>query len=165
MLNNLPPTPEPTLYCTQQGREHVPPSLAEARSHIPNIRRGSGMRISHPLQAQLKVLQTLSLQECALILICCCCCCLVAKLRPTLCDPTDCSPPGFPVHGSSQARTPEWVAVSFPRGSSQPRARTASPAGSLPLSPGLGIKALSPSLRCSLPPIPHTHMSPVSPFS
>ena len=25
------------------------------------------------------------------------CCCLVAKFCPTLCDPMDCSPPGFPV--------------------------------------------------------------------
>ena len=28
---------------------------------------------------------------------CCCCCCLVAKWCPTLCDPMDCSVPGFPV--------------------------------------------------------------------
>ena len=27
----------------------------------------------------------------------CCCCCSVAKLCPTLCDPMDCSTPGFPV--------------------------------------------------------------------
>ena len=26
-----------------------------------------------------------------------CCCCLIAKSCPTLCDPMDCSPPGFPV--------------------------------------------------------------------
>ena len=32
---------------------------------------------------------------------------------PTLCDPTDGSPPGFPVPGILQGRTPEWVAVSF----------------------------------------------------
>ena len=32
---------------------------------------------------------------------------------PTLCGPTDCSPPGSPVPGSLQARTLEWVAVSF----------------------------------------------------
>ena len=29
---------------------------------------------------------------------------------PTLCDPTDGSPPGFPVPGILQARTLEWVA-------------------------------------------------------
>ena len=32
---------------------------------------------------------------------------------PTLCDPMDYSPPGFSVHGILQARTLEWVAISF----------------------------------------------------
>ena len=32
---------------------------------------------------------------------------------PTLCDLTDSSPPGFPVPGILQARTLEWVAISF----------------------------------------------------
>ena len=32
---------------------------------------------------------------------------------PTLCDSTDSSPPGSPVPGILQARTPEWVAISF----------------------------------------------------
>ena len=31
----------------------------------------------------------------------------------TLCDPVDGSPPGFPVPGILQARTLEWVAISF----------------------------------------------------
>ena len=31
----------------------------------------------------------------------------------TLCDPIDGSPPGFPVPGNPQARTLEWVAISF----------------------------------------------------
>ena len=39
----------------------------------------------------------------------------------TLCDPVDCSPPGFSVHGISQARILEWIAIPFSRGSSQPR--------------------------------------------
>ena len=30
-----------------------------------------------------------------------------------LCDPMDCSPPGSSVHGISQARILEWVAISF----------------------------------------------------
>ena len=55
------------------------------------------------------------------------CCCLVAKLCPaaaaaaakllqscpTLCDPIDGGPPGSPVPGILQARTLEWVAISF----------------------------------------------------
>ena len=32
---------------------------------------------------------------------------------PTLCDPVDGSPPGSPVPGILQARTLEWVAISF----------------------------------------------------
>ena len=32
---------------------------------------------------------------------------------PTLCDPTDRSPPGSPILGILQARTLEWVAISF----------------------------------------------------
>ena len=32
---------------------------------------------------------------------------------PTLCDPIDGSPPGSPVPGILQARTLEWVVVSF----------------------------------------------------
>ena len=32
---------------------------------------------------------------------------------PTLCDPTDGSPPGSPVPGILQARTLEWAAISF----------------------------------------------------
>ena len=46
---------------------------------------------------------------------------LVAKSCPTSCDLMDCSPPGSSVHGISQARMLEWVAISFSRGSSQPR--------------------------------------------
>jgi len=32
---------------------------------------------------------------------------------PTLCDPIDSSPPGFPIPGILQAKTLEWVAISF----------------------------------------------------
>ena len=35
---------------------------------------------------------------------------------PTLCDPIDSGPPGSPVPGSLQARTLEWVAISFSTG-------------------------------------------------
>ena len=45
-------------------------------------------------------------------------CCLVAKFCLTLSDPMDGSPPGSSVHGISQARILEWVAISYSRGSS-----------------------------------------------
>ena len=35
------------------------------------------------------------------------------QLCPTLCNPIDSSPPGFPIPGIFQARTLEWVAISF----------------------------------------------------
>ena len=42
---------------------------------------------------------------------------LVAQLYTTLCGhvdcPMDCIPPGFSVHGISQARILKWVAISF----------------------------------------------------
>ena len=51
-----------------------------------------------------------------------CCCCLVAKLYPTLLWPS--IPPGFSVHGILQTSILQWVAISFSRGSSQPRDQT-----------------------------------------
>ena len=54
-----------------------------------------------------KYLHTKSLQSC-----------------PTLCKPTVCSLQGSFVHGVSQARILEWVAVPSSRGSSRPRDRT-----------------------------------------
>ena len=49
---------------------------------------------------------------------------LVTKLCLTLCDLMDYSLPGSSVHGILQARILEWVAISFSRGSSQPRDQT-----------------------------------------
>ena len=45
----------------------------------------------------------------------------VVQSCPTFCDLTDCSPPGFSVRGTFQARILEWVAISFSRRSSLPR--------------------------------------------
>ena len=49
------------------------------------------------------------------------CCCLVTSSCLIVSDPMDCSPPGSSVHWISQARILEQVAISFSRGSSQPR--------------------------------------------
>ena len=65
------------------------------------------------------------------------CCCLVAPWCPTLCSPMDCSPPGSSVHGISQARILERVAISFSERSSDPGIKLESPGlaeDSLPLS-------------------------------
>ena len=49
---------------------------------------------------------------------------LVAQSCSTLCNPTDCSPPGSFVHGILQARILECVAISYSREPSTPRDRT-----------------------------------------
>ena len=52
------------------------------------------------------------------------CCCLVAESFPTLCNPMDYRPPASSVHGISQARILEWVAITFSQGFSQSRYQT-----------------------------------------
>ena len=65
------------------------------------------------------------------------CCCLVTKSCLTLCDSMGCSLPGSSVHGISQAKILEWVAVSFSRYLPNSGTESMSPAwqaNSLPLS-------------------------------
>jgi len=56
-------------------------------------------------------------------IMCCCCCCSVAQSCPTLCSPMDCSQ-RLLCPWNSQARIPEWVAISFSIRSSWSRDRT-----------------------------------------
>ena len=70
------------------------------------------------------------LQNCGLswlfltVLWCMYICTKLLQSCPTLCHPLDCSLPGSSVHGISQARVLEWVAISSSRGSSWPRDQT-----------------------------------------
>ena len=50
--------------------------------------------------------------------------CVYVLSRVQLCNPMDCSLPGCSVHGISQRRILEWIAISSSRGSSQPRDQT-----------------------------------------
>jgi len=71
---------------------------------LPFLYSGSGKkwqqsrecRLSHQLDSAAAAAAAKSFQSC-----------------PTPCDPIDGSPPGFPVPGILQARTLEWVAISF----------------------------------------------------
>ena len=75
---------------------------------------------------------------------------VVPTACPTLCDPTDSSPPGSAVPGILQARILEWVAISFSyiymcvRWARLAQARAAS-------RPGLG--AIAPGRRVGAPPL------------
>ena len=77
--------------------------------------------------------------------------CVHAQLYPTLCHLTDCSLPGFSIHGIFQARILEWIVISTPRASSQPKGWNQC----LPASPALagGFLPLS-HLRIPEDPIP-----------
>ena len=55
------------------------------------------------------------------------CMCSVTQLCPTLCCPTNYSPPDFSVHGIFQAGTLEWIVTAYSRGFSQPRYPTRVP--------------------------------------
>ena len=63
---------------------------------------------------------------------------LVTQFCPALCDPMGCSLSGYSVHGVSQARILEWVAISFSMGSSRPRS-SASQANSLQFEPLMSL--------------------------
>ena len=90
----------------------------------------------------------------------------------TLCDPMGCSLPGSSIRGIFQAKVLEWVAISFSRGSSQPRNQTQvshiagiffydlSHQGTYPLanltdssvqSPSLASRGIPPGQKCHLP--------------
>ena len=75
------------------------PSTCPSPSHPPNYIKDGSNDISSPV-------------------------CVCSQSCLTLCDPMDCSPPGFSVHGISQARIVEWVAISYSRGSSPTRDQT-----------------------------------------
>ena len=73
---------------------------------------------------------TMRFRVCVCVCVCVCvrvracvraCTCARAQSCLTLCDPMNCSPTDFSVHGISQARILEWVAISFSRESSQSR--------------------------------------------
>ena len=53
-----------------------------------------------------------------------CCCVEPLNYVRFFCNPMDWSPSSSPVHKISQARILEWVAISFSRGSSQPKDQT-----------------------------------------
>ena len=82
------------------------PFLLKSNGNVSDQQRVKSKIILTPFQFILKPVQSWS---------------EVAQSCPTLCDPMDCSPPGSSVRGIFQARTLEWVAISFARRSSQPR--------------------------------------------
>ena len=66
---------------------------------------------------------------CVYICVCVCvrahaCVSSISQSHTTLCDRMNCNPADSSVHGIFQARILEWLAISYPRGSSWPRDQT-----------------------------------------
>ena len=86
--------------------------------------------VSHPSSepsetSSLWVRQVIQGSVCVCVCVCVCArTCAIAQSCMTLHHPMYCSPPGSPIHGTSQARILEWFAISSSRGSSQPRDQT-----------------------------------------
>ena len=74
------------------GLEDAQAGIKIARRNINNLRYADDTT----LMAESAAAAVKSLQSCL-----------------TLCNPTDCSPPGSPIPGILQARILEWVAISF----------------------------------------------------
>ena len=77
--------------------ESLLPPLSSKRPLSPNVLSSPQTKVDQSCRpGTTTATATKSLQSC-----------------PTLCDPIDGSPPGSPVPGILQARTLEWVAISF----------------------------------------------------
>ena len=98
--------------CLQVSVHAGPGEVPHPSVHRPAVECGHGGHLSS-LGAENTI--------CNIYVYVCVCVQVSACSVVSLCDPIDCSPPGPSVHGILQARTLEWVAISSPRGSFQPR--------------------------------------------
>ena len=106
------------LQCTQRSwmaRDEVESSLAFTPSRASSLDRKSMGQLPRCscCGSWSTAMSLFSLQQ---EILCCCSAAAAAKSLqscPTLCDPIDGSPPGPPIPGILQARTLEWVAISF----------------------------------------------------
>ena len=79
----------------------------------PHRRQPTGSSVPGILQARILEWVAISFSKIILVDSAAAAAAKSLQLCPTLCDPIDGSPPGSPVPGILQARTLEWVAISF----------------------------------------------------
>ena len=79
----------------------------------PHRRQPTGSSVPGILQARILEWVAISFSKIILVVSAAAAAAKSLQLCPTLCDPIDGSPPGSPVPGILQARTLEWVAISF----------------------------------------------------
>ena len=112
--------------CFLSDRQILPPqthilaSTDPFRIPVQNSSQSRGKEIGRVSRTLSQCSQSLTKPHSTLIsagekcvCVCVCVCVKVAQSCPTLFDPMDRSPPGFSVHGISQARILERVAISF----------------------------------------------------
>ena len=83
---------------------------------------------------------------------------------PTLCDPRDGSPPGSPVPGILQARTLEWVAISFSNAWSESVVAQSCPSPNDPMDcslPGSSVHGICQARVLEWVAITYTHVKTV----
>ena len=101
--------------CGSAGKESV--CNAGDLGLIPRLRRSPGEGKGYPLQysgLENSMDSIYSLWGCKeYVYVSATAAAKLLQSWPTLCDPIDHSPPGSPVPGILQARTLEWVAISF----------------------------------------------------
>ena len=110
----------------RDGRRRDPPPTPPRHTRLLTVTAQLPAGLAGPLLTSGSWLQSLTLQpsDPQTMLCVCLSVCLSVSACLTLCDPTDCGPPGSSVHGILQARILEWVAMPSSKGSSRPRDRT-----------------------------------------
>ena len=102
------------MNCSTPGLPVRHQLLESTQTHVQRV--GDAIQPSHPLSSPSPPAFNLSQHQGKES--------EVAQSCLTLCHPTDCSLPGTSVPGIFQAIVLEWIAISFSRGSSQPRDQT-----------------------------------------
>ena len=97
-----------TIYNSQHMDTEICPSTKEWIKKILCVYIHNGILLSHNKEWNNAICSNMDK-------------CLIAQSCLTPCDPMNCSLPDSSVHGISQARILEWVAISSSRGSSHPR--------------------------------------------
>ena len=119
--------------CRETGKELLSDSMANSTAYLSHISdlpskvfcvqgESSQKHLFFSMTSSIGLIVTRSQKPSSCV--CVCVCVWITQLCPALCDPMNCSLPGFSVHGTLQARILEWIAIPFSRGSSQPRDRT-----------------------------------------
>ena len=111
---------------TQEGEEYMQSNshqtVATQHRELPRgTRMGKHKMLAPVAEMQMKGMIAVSPDSCIFPDVHECPVCLCAQPCPTVCDPMNCRLPGISVHGISQVRILEWVAISSFRASSQSR--------------------------------------------